>query len=59
MTPKRADGKKDIKKESPAKFIDPWAQAIATVGLPKIPKKKKPVSFNILVGVRVIIITLQ
>ena len=34
------------KPEKESKFLDPWSQAIATFGMPKIPKKKSKVSFH-------------
>ena len=40
------------KPEKESKFLDPWSQAIATFGMPKIPKKKSKVSFSYLMYVQ-------
>lgn len=38
------DDKTNGKPEKESTYLDPWSQAIATFGMPKIPKKKTKVS---------------
>ena len=47
------DKSSSSKPEKESKFLDPWSQAIATFGMPKIPKKKSKVSFSCLMYIHV------
>ena len=42
--------------EKESKFLDPWSQAIATFGMPKIPNKKSKVSLSCLMYIHVLFV---